>query len=82
MRRFGSGGSVPSVGPWGLALVVFFAAIALLILGAARDQMALVVVGGVLVVAAGLWGMFYGEKAATELSRGPEPGRGRRRRRS
>lgn len=72
---------MPSAGPWTLALVVFFAAIGLLLLGAAFDEMALIVMGAILVVISGLWGMFYGEKAATELSQGPEPGRGRRRRR-
>lgn len=78
MSRGGRFGSVPSAGPWGMALVVFFAAIGLLLIGAATDEIVLVVMGGILVVAAGLWGMFYGEKAASELSQGPEPGGDRR----
>lgn len=72
-------GSVPSTGPWALALATFFVGIALLLIGASSDLMAMVVVGGILVAIAGLSGMFYGEKAAGELAQGPEPGRGRRR---
>lgn len=66
----------PSLRPWGTAFILVVAGLALLIVGA-MSSMVLVVIGAVVFAVGMVRGLYFGERAASDLSQGPDiaPGR-------